>query len=161
MTRREEQRGSPQPFRERNLLLRQASGKFENVPLPALERQGVYRGAAFGDIDNDGDTDIVVNANNGGAILLSNKSTVQAWLGVEAPRGSCVELKSAGMPTQTRCVRTDSSYLSASDPKVLFAIAGKIESLTVQSPGRAARRYTADQVGLKHVFRADMDNGPR
>src|SRR5262249_13355189 len=59
----EAQRGQPSPFRMRNQLLRNVGGgKFEETSAaagPAFARAEISRGAAFGDIDNDGDVDIV------------------------------------------------------------------------------------------------------
>lgn len=153
VTRREEQRGQPQPFAERNLLLRQASARFENVADPAVSRLGIYRGAAFGDIDNDGDTDIVINVNNGPARLLRNMAPPKNWLGVDGPTGSRVELKSVGMPRQVRYVRTDSSYMAASDSRLIFAAVSGIEVLTVQAPGRPPQSFGAAEVKTNTYFR--------
>ena len=150
MTRREEQRGQAAPFLERNLLLRQSAGRFEKVTATAFERLGIHRGAAFGDIDNDGDTDIVISVNNGQARLLRNTSPARNWVAVAAPVGSRVELKSPGLPRQVRYVRTDSSYLSASDPRVLFAVRERVESLVVAVPGRAAQTFVPP---LNQLFR--------
>ena len=41
---------------------------------PALQRAMVARGAAYADIDNDGDLDVIVNTNNGPARLFRNDS---------------------------------------------------------------------------------------
>ncbi len=142
VTRREEQRGQPQPFLERNLLLRQAAGRFEARTEPALEKPAVHRAAAFGDIDNDGDVDAVVTVNNGPALLYTNTAPAKNWLSVSAPRGARVELKSAGLPVQVRYARTDSSYLAASDPRVHFAAGLVIESLTITAPGRPPRVFS-------------------
>ena len=150
VTRREEQRGNAKPFLERNLLLRKSGGRFEKVEVPAFERLGIHRGAAFGDLDNDGDTDIVINVNDGPARLLRNTSAARNWVSVAAPVGSRVELKSPGLPRQVRYVRTDASYLSASDPRVLFAVGERVESLLVEVPGRAAQTFAPP---LNAVFR--------
>jgi enediyne biosynthesis protein E4 len=133
VTRREEQRGQAYPFAERNLLLRQSEGKFTAVA--GLEEMGVSRGAAFGDIDNDGDVDVLLNVNNGRARLLRNQSNPANWLAVEAPPQARVELKVKGGLTQTRWARSSGSYLSASSQRVVFAVTGEVESLTVD--GRA------------------------
>jgi hypothetical protein len=70
-------RGQPNPFRQRNQLFHNdGSGRFREVTStagPAFELLEVSRGAAFGDIDNDGDADILVTNNNGPARLLLNE----------------------------------------------------------------------------------------
>ena len=149
VTRREDNRG----FQERNLLLRQSNNRFENIAIPALEKQAIHRAAAFGDIDNDGDTDIVINVNNGKAILLKNTAPAKNWITVAAPQGSRVELKSTGLPKQIRYARTDSSYLAANDPRVHFAAGTAIESLTITPPGRRPQTYGPAQVKRNALFR--------
>ena len=67
---------NPFPMQQPNLLLRNLSGQtFEDVTGragAAFERSEVSRGAAFGDIDNDGDTDVVIANAEGPVRLLVN-----------------------------------------------------------------------------------------
>src|SRR5262249_33741021 len=81
----EAQRGQPSPYKMRNQLLHNLSGRrFEETSAaagPAFERPEISRGAAFGDIDNDGDVDIVVTNNNGPVRLLINQLGARShWL---------------------------------------------------------------------------------
>jgi hypothetical protein len=151
VTRREDVRG----FAERNLLLRQAGGGFENVSLPALGTAAVHRGAAFGDIDNDGDVDIVINVNQAKALLLRNTAPPRNWLTVAAPPGTRIELQCAGLPRQVRYARSDSSYLAANDPRVHFAAGASIQSLTIKKPGRPPKEYGPAEVKPNTIFRLE------
>ncbi len=75
------------PYDEHNRLFRNLHGKaFDDVSTQAgdvFERARVSRGVAVGDIDNDGDIDVVVNIIHGPAQLLINEvGNRQHWLGV-------------------------------------------------------------------------------
>jgi len=106
----------------------------------------VGRGAAFGDIDNDGDTDVLVTNNNGPVRLLLNQSgNRNHWLGLRLIGKSGRDMLGASVAvvvtkTQTlrRRARTDGSYLSANDPRVLVGLgnATRVEARR-QSPGIA------------------------
>ncbi len=138
-------RGDPLPFRQRNQLLRNIGGaRFRDVTGeagPGLQLSEVSRGAAFGDVDNDGDVDVLVTNNAGPVRLLLNESSSgRAWLevrleGVADNRqglGARVGLLTKEGATVWRRAHTDGSYLSASDPRVHFgfsttdAIAGVV-----------------------------------
>ena len=156
----EAQRGQPRPFRMKNQLFHNAGGgRFTETSAeggPPFAVAGIGRGAAFGDIDNDGDVDIVVTNNGGPALLLLNQTmehgganhwldisvrqpamnrfAIGAWIGVERP----------GQPTLWRRVRTDGSYLSASDVRVHFGLGASsaIAAIVIQWPDGQRERRT-------------------
>jgi enediyne biosynthesis protein E4 len=91
----------------------------------------VSRGASFGDVDNDGDTDVLVTTNNGPVRLLINGiGHRRHWLGVRVVGsglardmiGARVAVTAAGGGTLWRRARSDGSYASANDPRVLFGL---------------------------------------
>ena len=131
----EDLRGQPFPYHERNQLIRNdGNAGFVDISGqagPALELVEVGRGVAFGDIDNDGDIDIVIANNNGPTRLLRNMANGDRhWLtirlrGVQsnvAGLGARVAVLRAGKPPLWRRVHTDGSYLSASDARVHFGL---------------------------------------
>ena len=151
-------RGDPFPFRQRNLLLHNAGGgRFRDVtPLAgaAFDAPHVGRGAAFGDVDNDGDVDVLVTNNGGPARLLLNETgSTRSWLqvrleGVRDNRqglGARVGLRRKDGTTLWRRVRTDGSYLSASDPRVHFGLGATrdVSAVVVEWP-QAGREVWAD-----------------
>jgi hypothetical protein len=149
-------RGQPNPFRMRNQLFRNSgTGSFvetSSIGGPAFERPEVGRGAAFGDLDNDGDTDIVVTNNGGPArVLLNQAAGGNHWvqLRLEQPSGNrfafgaWVGVERAGKPTLWRRVKTDGSYLSASDPRLTVGLGPtpSVGGVVVQWPDGARERW--------------------
>ncbi len=103
----------------------------------------VSRGALFGDLDNDGDTDLVVTNNSGPARLLINQvGNRNHWLGLRltsAPLaggrdmlGARVAVQREGRPLLWRRVRTDGSYASAIDPRVLVGLGDAVAVAKVE-----------------------------
>ena len=127
-------RGKPFPYDQKSQLFRNEGKVFRDVSTeagPAHLVSGVGRGAAFGDIDNDGDIDIAVsNANGPARLLLNQVGSRNHWLevrlqGVTVNRdayGSRLALFRKGRPPLWRRAGTDGSYLSASDPRVHFGL---------------------------------------
>jgi hypothetical protein len=150
-------RGQPNPFRMRNQLFRNTgTGTFvetSSAAGAAFERADVGRGAAFGDVDNDGDSDIVVTNNGGAARLLLNQAAAgQHWLQIrlEQPSanrfgmGAWVGVERKGRPTLWRRVKTDGSYLSASDTRVHVGLGATaaVDAVVVQWPDGERERWT-------------------
>ncbi|MEJ7618321.1 MAG: CRTAC1 family protein [Pyrinomonadaceae bacterium] len=145
-------RGTPYPYHQRNQLFHnEGAGKaFRETTTsagPAFRLSEVGRGTAFGDVDNDGDVDVLVANNNGPARLLLNQIGSRShWLGVrlEAVRGNRraigaqVAVIKKNRQTLWRRVRTDGSYLSASDDRVYFGLGAaepELEGVVVRWPG--------------------------
>ena len=153
VTLREEQRGQRRPFQERNLLIRgDGRGKFTDQSAaagPALAVEEISRGAAFGDLDNDGDTDIVVTSNGGPVRLLLNESPRQNYLQIqlEAPvtAGALVTVYREDLRPLLRRMHTDSSYASASDARLQFGLGDKpvISRIEVQWPSGTRQTFPA------------------
>ena len=142
----------------RNQLFRNTGARrFEETSAaagPAFARAEIGRGAAFGDVDNDGAVDIVVTNNNGPVrLLLNGAGAANHWLQIrlDQPRsnrfaiGSWVGVERAGRPTLWRRVRTDGSYLSASDVRLHLGLGSSadVASVVVQWPDGERERWTA------------------
>ena len=159
-------RANSYPFGQINQLFRnEGDGKkfrdMTELAGPPFALSEVSRGAAFGDIDNDGAIDIVVANNNGPVRLLLNQTKslnrnhwllvcLQALHGNRYAIGGKVELRQRGRKL-TRRAHTDSSYLSSNDVRVHFGLGedARIESLIVYWPeGRieAWEQVHADQI---------------
>src|SRR5688572_17666687 len=138
----------PFPLGQPNQLFRNTGkGSFVEVLdqlSPEFELLEVSRGAAFGDVDNDGDTDCLVTNNNGPARLFLNQvGNRNHWLGLrfvgKSGRdmlGANVEVVSSGGNVLRRRVRTDGSYLSGNDPRVLVGLgqASQVKLVRVRWP---------------------------
>jgi hypothetical protein len=166
-------RGEAYPFHQRNQLIRNDGTRFVDVTAAggaALELSEVSRGAAFGDIDNDGDIDIVVTNNNGPARLLRNEAARgRNWLlvkleGLKSNRqgiGARVGVWREGQKPLWRRAHTDSSYLSASDPRVHFGLGQSRGPVTVEVrwPDGSIERWSG--VGLNRLATLREGSGAR
>jgi hypothetical protein len=119
----------------------------------AITRARVSRGAAFGDVDLDGDVDILVTNDNGPAELLLNiapKRGNSAFIEVLRPNGAPalgaqIRATLSDGRVITRTVRTDGSYFSSSSPVVhlTWPEGTTVESYTVSAIGRDVTTETS------------------
>lgn len=122
-------------YAEPPLLFRNAGhGKFENVSKlagAALRVPVVGRGAAYGDLDNDGDLDLVLTTSNGPARLLRNDGGNQndvlrvKLIGTRSNRdgiGATVLLTTSTGQRMSGMVKSGSSYLSQSELPLTFGL---------------------------------------
>jgi len=131
-------------YAEPSLLFRNTGqGHFTDVSGQsgiALTTPRVGRGAAWGDLDNDGSPDLLIMSNNGKAALLHNENhTGNGWIrlklvGTTSNRdayGARVRV-TVGRETQTQEVHSGSSYLSASDRRLLFGLGKAMQADRVE-----------------------------
>ncbi len=120
-------------YAEPPLLFHNIKGHFEdasNSVGPDFKRPIVGRGAAYADFDHDGDLDILINTNNGPAVLLRNDGgNKNNWISVRligrksnrSGLGAVVRLQSPS-GNQWQTVHSGSSYCSQSDLSLTFGL---------------------------------------
>ena len=151
--------GPDNPFAldQRNQVFRNVGGaRFEAATDRAgsvFELSEVSRGAAFGDVDNDGDTDILMaNAAGPVRLLLNQVGNRHHWLGLrlvdpETRRdavGARVAVVRPDGTTLWRRARADGSFASANDPRVLVGLGDSagISRVRVFWPGGEVEEWT-------------------
>jgi hypothetical protein len=136
--------GDPFPLRQADQLFRNlGDGRFDDVSAragAAFEAIQVGRGAAFGDIDNDGDIDVLIGDAAAPVRLLVNQvGNREHWLGLRLigvggrdMLGARVGVVRPDGTTLWRRARSDGSYASANDPRVLVGLGPSPEVSRVQ-----------------------------
>jgi enediyne biosynthesis protein E4 len=153
-------KGDPYPLGQpKQLFHNRRDGSFIEVldaAGPGFQLPEVSRGAAFGDVDNDGDADVLVANNNGPVrLLLNTAGNRNHWLGLRLvdktgrdALGASVEVVVTKNRTLRRRVRTDGSYLSANDPRVLVGLGSetRVDAVRVRWPDGATVELKAPPI---------------
>jgi hypothetical protein len=146
--------------------------RFERVldPGPFFAVNRVGRGAAFGDLDNDGDIDVVISVMDNRPAILSNESEGGNWVRVEliATRsnrsaiGATVEVHAEGKVFQRQRKGGD-SYLSANDPRLLLGLGAvqAIDRIEVRWPSGARSTLKRPALNQTHRIVEPADSAAR
>ena len=140
------------------------NGKFQDVAAAAGEdfaRPRVGRGLAYGDFDRDGDLDLLLTTNNGPAVLFrndqasGNRSVRFTLVGTKSNRdgiGARVRVFLGGT-SQSRMVKTGSSYLSQSELPVTFGVRKRdaVDRVVIDWPSGRTEEFKNVQAGRAYT----------
>ncbi len=158
--------GDPYPYHQPNQLFRNlGNGRFSEVTDQAgqaMDASLISRGLAVGDLNNDGRADwVVVNINGPARVLLNQIENGHHWVGFELfdqnnqraiTQAVVWLLDEEGQHIQRRRARTDGSYASAQDPRVLFGLANESQPISIEIhwPDGSKERHHALSVDRYH-----------
>ncbi len=162
--------GDPFPYRQLDQLLlgtgppdfgfRDATIESGLAELPAR----VSRGAAFGDVDNDGDIDILVCSVSGALRLLRNDvAERRAWIGISLTAGDTVGTvirihRKTGAALR-RVVGSGGSYASASDPRLTIGLGDERQAVAVEVVWPDGYEQRFESLGLRRYHELSRSDG--
>ena len=154
------------PLRQNPLLLENLAGqRVENAGSAGGEfftTPHMGRGAACGDVDNDGDIDLAVSHVNEPLVVLSNESpNTNHWISIRLigthssrdPIGATVRVHTGGT-VQFRQVKGGTSYGSTQDPRLFVGLGGAtaVDRITIQWPAGGDQTIEHPAVDEFHTF---------
>jgi enediyne biosynthesis protein E4 len=158
-------------FGQKNQLLLNEGGTFREVSDTAgggLQVRKSSRGLAVGDLDDDGDLDVVVtNVDDVPTVLENRQQTGNHWVAfrVESPErnhfaiGARVTVE-AGGKRQVREIRSGGSYLSQNDLRAHFGLGSSVDPVDVEVRMTGGRRWRWHALGADqlHVLALSDDH---
>lgn len=151
-------------YRQRNQLYRGENKRFTEITKgggSGLKEKLSSRGAAFGDIDNDGDIDIVIcNSRERPSLLINETPNKNTWLSLKLKGkkdpyalGARASVTAAGR-TQVAEVRSGGSYVCQNDLRLHFGLAGskKAEKVIIRWPGGNSSTFENLEANREHLL---------
>jgi hypothetical protein len=136
------------------LFHNEGGGRFRDATAsagPGFQEKHSARGSAVGDLDNDGDPDLVVNNMDAPPSVLRNESPEHRWIGLKLEgagrnRGAigAKVTVSSGTLRQVDEVRAGGSHNSSSDPRLLFGLGASSAPVTIEIRWPTGRKQTID-----------------
>jgi len=139
-----------------NLRFEEVTGQW------GTDQPGIRQGFAIGDLDNDGDMDLVVNNFNGALGVYRNNSIaprVAVRLKGLAPNtqgiGAKIKLLDGAVPMQSQEVICGGRYLSGSEPMLVFAAGPAKQGMTIEVTWRSGKRSVVRDVAPNRIYEVD------
>jgi hypothetical protein len=157
-------------YKEPRLLYRNLrNGRFEDVSTgagPAITAPNVGRGCAFGDLDNDGNVDIVINNLDAPPTVLrndtgGNNAILVKCVGTRSNRsgiGTRVKVVTGGR-TQSDEVMSGSSYYSQSDLRLHFGLGPSSKADRIELAWPSGAKQVFENVPANQLLVIDEDRG--
>jgi enediyne biosynthesis protein E4 len=166
-------------YKQTPLLMLNTGRGFVNVSAtagPAFSTLLTGRGAAFGDLNNDGQVDVVIASLDGPPVLLRNdgtskgtsKGTKNHWLGLSLAGsksnrdgiGARVAVIDSSGRRQIFDVNTSGSYLSSNDPRILVGLgSASVRQVEIKWPSGTVQIITEPQFDRYHVINEQNAHG--
>jgi hypothetical protein len=146
-------------YKQTPLLMLNTGKGFVNVSAtagPAFLGSFIGRGAAFGDLNNDGGVDLVMSVLEGAPVLLRNDGTKNHWLGLSLVGsksnrngiGARVTVTDTTGRKQVFDANTSGSYLSSNDPRIIVGLgpAATVRTVEIKWPSGTLQTLNEPQL---------------
>lgn len=153
-------------YKQTPLLMWNTGKGFVNVSAsagPAFNNSLAARGAAFGDLNNDGQMDVVVAELGGSPMVLINNGTRNHWLGLSLTGsksnrdgiGARITVIDNSGRKQIFDAQTAGSYLSSNDPRILVGLgrASSVRRVEIKWPSGRVQTVTDPPINRYHTIR--------